>query len=81
MLERIRGWGDIAREGGFVLALETGYPLSVADFARSALHERLGVTMRLIDMCFFQAEHDDYHLARTQTLLRSFTRLERASPS
>ena len=33
-------------------------------FARSALHPRLNVPMRLVDMLFFQAEHDDYHLAR-----------------
>jgi DinB superfamily len=33
-------------------------------FERSALHPRLNVPMRLVDMLFFQAEHDDYHLAR-----------------
>jgi hypothetical protein len=33
-------------------------------FARSALHPRLNVQMRLVDMLFFQAEHDDHHLAR-----------------
>ena len=33
-------------------------------FERSALHPRLNVSMRLVDMIFFQAEHDDYHLAR-----------------
>jgi DinB family protein len=33
-------------------------------FARAALHPRLNVQMRLVDMLFFQAEHDDYHLAR-----------------
>lgn len=33
-------------------------------FSRSALHPRLNVPMRLVDMLFFQAEHDDYHLAR-----------------
>src|ERR1044072_1012219 len=33
-------------------------------FERSALHPRLNVSMRLVDMLFFQAEHDDYHLAR-----------------
>jgi hypothetical protein len=37
-------------------------------FARSALHPRLNVQMRLVDMLFFQAEHDDYHLTRISEL-------------
>ena len=37
-------------------------------FARPALHPRLNVQMRLVDMLFFQAEHDDYHLARISEL-------------
>jgi len=37
-------------------------------FGRSALHPRLNVPMRLVDMLFFQAEHDDYHLARISEL-------------
>ena len=41
-------------------------------FVRSALHPRLGVPMRLVDMIFFQAEHDDYHLARISELVRLF---------
>jgi hypothetical protein len=43
-------------------------------FARSALHPRLGVQMRLVDMIFFQAEHDDFHLARISELIRLFGR-------
>ena len=39
-------------------------------FARAALHPRLNVPMRLVDMLFFQAEHDDYHLARISELRR-----------
>ena len=39
-------------------------------FARAALHPRLNVQMRLVDMLFFQAEHDDYHLARISELKR-----------
>lgn len=42
-------------------------------FARSALHPRLNVPMRLVDMLFFQAEHDDYHLARISELKKVFT--------
>lgn len=42
-------------------------------FERSALHPRLNVPMRLVDMLFFQAEHDDYHLARISELKKNFT--------
>ena len=41
-------------------------------FARSAFHPRLAVQMRLVDMVFFQAEHDDYHLTRISELIRLF---------
>jgi hypothetical protein len=37
-------------------------------FEHAALHPRLNVQMRLVDMLFFQAEHDDYHLARISEL-------------
>ena len=40
------------------------------DFARTALHPRLNTPMRLVDMCSFQADHDDYHLARIRELIR-----------
>lgn len=40
-------------------------------FARSAFHERLGIHMRLIDLCVFIAEHDDSHAARIRELLAS----------
>ena len=43
-------------------------------FARSALHPRLNVQMRLVDMLFFQAEHDDYHLARISELKKSLAK-------
>ena len=39
-------------------------------FARSAVHPRLNVPMRLVDFVFFQAEHDDYHLTRIYELLK-----------
>lgn len=41
-------------------------------FAAVAHHPRLNVPMRLVDMLFFQAEHDDYHLARISELIRQF---------
>lgn len=48
--------------------------LAAETFARSAFHPRLKTQMRLVDMVFFQAEHDDYHLARVSELLRLFGR-------
>lgn len=39
------------------------------DVERSALHPRLARPMRLIDLCFFVAEHDDHHLAAVWRLL------------
>ena len=41
-------------------------------FARAAHHPRLNVPMRLVDMIFFQAEHDDFHLTRISQLRRLF---------
>jgi hypothetical protein len=41
-------------------------------FARTALHPRLKIQMRLVDMVFFQAEHDDFHMTRISELIRLF---------
>ena len=41
-------------------------------FARVAIHPRLNDPMRLVEMIFFQAEHDDYHLERISELVRLF---------
>jgi uncharacterized damage-inducible protein DinB len=38
--------------------------------ARTALHPRLQLPMRVIDLVFFIAEHDDHHLARITDLIR-----------
>jgi hypothetical protein len=46
-----------------------------ADFiARTALHPRLLMPMRVIDFAYFIAEHDDHHLARITQLIRLFAR-------
>jgi len=37
---------------------------------RVALHPRLNVKIRVIDLAFFVAEHDDHHLARISELKR-----------
>lgn len=39
-------------------------------FSRVARHPRLNVSMRLVDMLYFQSEHDDYHLARISELVK-----------
>ena len=41
---------------------------------RTALHPRLKQKIRVIDLVFFIAEHDDHHLARISELKRLFTR-------
>ncbi len=33
------------------------------DIARSGFHERLGKQMRIVDLAYFVAEHDDHHIA------------------
>ncbi len=43
-------------------------------FARSAVHPRLNISMRLVDFVFFEAEHDDYHFTRINELLKLFGR-------
>jgi uncharacterized damage-inducible protein DinB len=48
--------------------------MSPADFGRCGNHPRLKQPMRVVDLCFFVAEHDDYHLARITTLERRFRR-------
>jgi uncharacterized damage-inducible protein DinB len=40
-----------------------------ADVVRTAFHPRLKRSMRLVDLCFFVAEHDDHHLAAVTRLL------------
>ncbi len=53
----------------FVARLES---LADSDFARVSEHPRLKVPMRLVDFLVFNAEHDDYHLARMSELIRLF---------
>ena len=50
----------------FVRRLET---FDEAILSRSALHPRLNVPMRMMDMGLFVAEHDDHHLAAITALL------------
>jgi hypothetical protein len=51
----------------FVRRLD-GYDESLVQ--RTALHPRLKQKIRVIDLVFFIAEHDDHHLARISELKR-----------
>lgn len=48
--------------------------LDESDWGRSALHPRLEQPMRIVDIVYFDSEHDDYHLARIGELIRKFRR-------
>ena len=41
--------------------------------ARTAIHPRLEKEMRVLDLAYFAAEHDDYHLTLITELIRKFT--------
>jgi uncharacterized damage-inducible protein DinB len=45
--------------------------LDEEELARTALHPRLGVRMRVVDMALFVAEHDDHHLASIRELSKA----------
>jgi uncharacterized damage-inducible protein DinB len=60
--------GDLRSQRAQLVARLEAQPLE--RFAQSALHERLGAPMRLADMLYFHAEHDDHHIARAYWLWR-----------
>ncbi|MBD0326346.1 MAG: DinB family protein [Pyrinomonadaceae bacterium] len=41
---------------------------------KTALHPRLQMEIRVLDLCFFIAEHDDHHLAAISELIRKWSR-------
>lgn len=53
--------------------LETIYGYDEEMLLRTALHPRLNVPMRLIDLLYFVAEHDDHHIAILSAHLRKPT--------
>lgn len=53
----------------FVQRLEA---LDAEFIERSAIHPRLQIPMRVIDLAFFKAEHDDHHLARISELIKKW---------
>lgn len=42
--------------------------IEATDLEKAAVHPRLGTPMRLTDLAFFVAEHDDHHLAQITAL-------------
>ena len=54
----------------FVARLEA---LPEADWRKASVHPRIKQTMRMVDLVFFASEHDDYHLARINELIRTFS--------
>jgi|GEM_PF-4393916 len=38
-------------------------------FIHTALHPRLKTPMRIVDLAYFVAEHDDHHLSRIRELV------------
>lgn len=54
------------QRGTLVAALRV---VADADLERSARHPRLGSAMRIVDLAYFVAEHDDHHMARMRELL------------
>lgn len=51
--------------------LETVYGFDRGTLGLTSLHPRLQQPMRVVDALFFVAEHDDHHLAKISSLLRS----------
>lgn len=45
--------------------------LDETDWSRSAMHPRIQQRMRIVDILYFDSEHDDYHLARIGELIRA----------
>ena len=61
---------EFRRERGeFVRRLDE---FDIGFIGRTALHPRLNMPMRVIDLAYFIAEHDDHHLARINDLIRVF---------
>lgn len=48
--------------------------LDPGDWGKSALHPRLNQPMRIVDIAYFDSEHDDYHLGRIGELIRAASR-------
>jgi uncharacterized damage-inducible protein DinB len=49
--------------------------LDVRTLSQTALHPRLGIPMRPVDLAFFIAEHDDHHFARIHECMQQRSRM------
>ncbi len=49
------------------------------DWGKSAMHPRIRQPMRIVDILYFDSEHDDYHLARIGELIRTLDQASGAS--
>jgi uncharacterized damage-inducible protein DinB len=50
--------------------LETAYSFDRSTLSLTSVHPRLQQPLRLLDLLYFVAEHDDHHLAKISGLLR-----------
>lgn len=50
--------------------LEVLWQATEQDLEKSAIHPRLKTPMKLIDLAYFVAEHDDHHLAQITLLIK-----------
>lgn len=71
-----RAFSEIAEEFGhtrlhFIARLETFSP---EELEWSALHPRLQKQMRVVDLAYFVAEHDDHHFAIIDDLVATYCR-------
>ncbi|MEK6676237.1 MAG: DinB family protein [Planctomycetota bacterium] len=46
--------------------------LPQSDWGKSSHHPRLKKPMRVVDIAYFDSEHDDYHVARMRESLKAF---------
>lgn len=46
--------------------------LDESSWSKAALHPRIKQPMRIVDILYFDSEHDDYHLGRIGELIRKF---------
>lgn len=51
--------------------LESVYHLNQGTLGLASVHPRLQQPMRLLDLLYFAAEHDDHHIAKISGLLRT----------
>lgn len=61
--ELVASFRDLRRQ-----LVQTARDLDNLQWSATALHPRLKTPMRIVDLCQFVADHDDYHLSRIRYL-------------